>query len=302
MDEIEFYLKDLESRFKYLDKKKYYLSYSGGKDSHFLYWFIKEYLHDNEIEIVGVNTYMEHQEILARIKKNCDIVLLPKMKPFEIKEKYGSPCFSKWQDDMIHRYQNGSRRPYLIEVITGINKDTGKVVTGRFKLNKTAKKIVLNDTLHKVSPKCCEYLKKRPIKDYEKESGRKAILGVRGTESALRSTQYKSCFTKDKKFTPLHDLSDELLNAIYKKYKIELPKIYNYINRTGCMGCPYGSHRGNTQKELALLNDNQREFVIKLFKESYDVLGINYKNKQLKLDIKFEENRFFPVQCANLES
>lgn len=140
MDEIEFYLKDLESRFKYLDKKKYYLSYSGGKDSHFLYWFIKEYLHDNEIEIVGVNTYMEHQEILARIQKNCDIVLLPKMKPFEIKEKYGSPCFSKWQDDMIHRYQNGSRRPYLIEVITGINKDTGKVVTGRFKLNKTAKK------------------------------------------------------------------------------------------------------------------------------------------------------------------
>lgn len=274
MDEIEFYLKDLESRFKYLDKKKYYLSYSGGKDSHFLYWFIKEYLHDNEIEIVGVNTYMEHQEILARIKKNCDIVLLPKMKPFEIKEKYGSPCFSKWQDDMIHRYQNGSRRPYLIEVITGINKDTGKVVTGRFKLNKTAKKMVLNDTLHKVSPKCCEYLKKKPIKDYEKESGRKAILGVRGTESALRSTQYKSCFTKDKKFTPLHDLSDELLNAIYKKYKIELPEIYNYINRTGCMGCPYGSHRGNTQKELALLNDNQRKFVVKLFKESYDVLGI----------------------------
>lgn len=274
MDEIEFYLKDLESRFKYLDKKKYYLSYSGGKDSHFLYWFIKEYLHDNEIEIVGVNTYMEHQEILARIQKNCDIVLLPKMKPFEIKEKYGSPCFSKWQDDMIHRYQNGSRRPYLIEVITGINKDTGKVVTGRFKLNKTAKKMVLNDTLHKVSPKCCEYLKKRPIKDYEKESGRKAILGVRGTESALRSTQYKSCFTKDKKFTPLHDLSDELLNAIYKKYKIELPEIYNYINRTGCMGCPYGSHRGNTQKELALLNDNQRKFVVKLFKESYDVLGI----------------------------
>ncbi|MGZ0065942.1 hypothetical protein [Thomasclavelia ramosa] len=67
MDEIEFYLKDLESRFKCLNRKKYYLSYSGGKDSHFLYWFIKEYLHDNEIEIVGVNTYMEHQEILARI-------------------------------------------------------------------------------------------------------------------------------------------------------------------------------------------------------------------------------------------
>ena len=35
IDEVDFYLKDLESRFKYLDNKKYYLSYSGGKDSHF---------------------------------------------------------------------------------------------------------------------------------------------------------------------------------------------------------------------------------------------------------------------------
>lgn len=116
MNEIEFYLKDLESRFKYLNRKKYYLSYSGGKDSHFLYWFIKEYLHDTEIEIVGVNTRMEHPEILKRIQQNCDVVLLPKMKPFEIKEKYGSPCFSKWQDEMIERYQKGIRTPNTVEI------------------------------------------------------------------------------------------------------------------------------------------------------------------------------------------
>ena len=58
MDEEDFYLKDLESKLKKIDKSKYYLSYSGGKDSHFLYWFIKEYLHDDEIEIVSVNTYI----------------------------------------------------------------------------------------------------------------------------------------------------------------------------------------------------------------------------------------------------
>lgn len=274
MDKAEFYLEDLKSRFKGIDSNKYYLSYSGGKDSHFLYWFIKDYLKDDHIEIVGVNTYMEHPQIRKRIEENCDIVLFPKMKPFEIKEKYGSPCFSKWQDDMIHRYQNGSRRPYLIERIKGIHKDTGEVVKGRFKLNKTAKEMTLNGTLHKVSPKCCEYLKKRPMKEYEKRSGRKAILGVRGSEGALRSTQYKSCFTKDKKFTPLHDLSDELFNVIYEKYEIELPEIYNHIDRTGCMGCPYGSHWGDTEKELALLSENQRKFVCELFKESYEVLGI----------------------------
>ena len=53
MTETEFYLLDLEAKFKKIDKKQYYLSYSGGRDSHFLYWFIKEWLHDEEIEIVG---------------------------------------------------------------------------------------------------------------------------------------------------------------------------------------------------------------------------------------------------------
>lgn len=283
MDEIEFYLKDLESRFKYLDKKKYYLSYSGGKDSHFLYWFIKEYLHDNEIEIVGVNTYMEHHEILKRIQQNCDVVLLPNMKPFEIKEKYGSPCFSKQQDEYIRRYQGGSRAKSTLDRVLAREENM-------YNISKKAREYVLSGSAHKISPYCCKYLKKEPLKEYEKTSCKKAILGVRGSESLTRKHNYKTCFTKDKKFTPLHDLDDELLDKIYKKYNIEIPKIYNYINRTGCMGCPYGSYKNECEKELDLLNDNQRKYVIKLFKESYDVLGIDYKNKQLKLDYEVKEN------------
>ena len=42
IDEIDFYLKDLKSRFDLIDKSKYYLSYSGGKDSHCLLWCIKK--------------------------------------------------------------------------------------------------------------------------------------------------------------------------------------------------------------------------------------------------------------------
>ena len=86
--DVKSYLSTLKERFKLIDSTKYYLSYSGGKDSHFLYWFIKEYLRDNDIEIVSVNTLMEHQEILARINKNADRILYPSMKPTEIKEKY----------------------------------------------------------------------------------------------------------------------------------------------------------------------------------------------------------------------
>ena len=282
MSEEEFYLIDLKSKFDKIKPNTYYLSYSGGKDSHFLYWFIKEYLKRDDIKIVGINTYMEHHEIRDRILKNSDIVLIPKLKPFQIKEKYGIPCFSKIQDDFIDRYQRGSRCKSLMERIQSrkfIGKD-GKEHLSSFSLNKKARELLLSGKLHKVSPKCCKYLKKEPARQFEKETGLKAILGVRGSESAMRKSQYKSCFTKDKKFTPIHDLSDELLDKIYKKYNIEIPKVYEHIKRTGCMGCPYGSYKHDTEKELSLLNDNQKKFVCEYFKESYEVLGILDKEKK----------------------
>ena len=272
MDEVEFYLIDLKSKFDKIKPNTYYLSYSGGKDSHFLYWFIKEYLKRDDIKIVGINTYMEHHEIRDRIMKNSDIVLKPSLKPFEIKEKYGSPCFSKEQDFYIYYYQNSLRKGKQPSK-TIMEKINGTYKTG-FVLSKKAREYVLSGKAHKITHLCCHYLKKDPARKYEKETGLKPILGIRSGESNLRKRQYKTCFTKDKKFTPIHDLSDELLDKIYEKYNIETPKVYDHIKRTGCMGCPYGSWKGDTEKELALINDNQRKFVCEYFKESYEVLGI----------------------------
>lgn len=48
------------------------------------------------------------------------------------------------------------------------------------------------------------------------------------------------------------------------------------------MGCPYGAWKKDTQKELELLNENQRKFVTEYFKESYEVRGID-TNIQLKI-------------------
>ena len=285
MSEEEFYLQDLKSKFDKIKPNTYYLSYSGGKDSHFLYWFIKEYLKRNDIKIVGINTYMEHHEILQRINKNCDIVLKPKLKPFEIKEKYGIPCFSKIQDDFIDRYQRGSRTKSLMERIyyREFKGRDGKIHTSSFSLNKKARELLLSGKLHKISPKCCKYLKKEPAREFEKETGLKAILGVRGQESNMRKAQYKSCFTKDMKFTPIHDLTDELLDKIYIKYNIEIPKVYKHIRRTGCMGCPYGSYKHDTEKELALITEDQRKFVCEYFKESYEVLEVK-ASMQMTID------------------
>jgi len=280
MDEVEFYLIDLKSRFDKIKPNTYYLSYSGGKDSHFLYWYIKEYLKRDDIKIVGINTYMEHPEILKRIKNNCDIVLLPKLKPLEIKDKYGIPCFSKEQDFYIYYYQNALKKG-LKPSKTIQQKIDGTYDKGFKGISKLAREYIKSGNAHNITHLCCYYLKKKPAHDFEKESGLKAILGIRGEESVLRRQQYKSCFTKSKKFIPLYDLSDELLDKIYKKYNIEIPKVYEHICRTGCMGCPYGSYKHDTEKELALLNENQYRFVCELFKESYEVLKIPYRQKEI---------------------
>lgn len=277
-DEVDFYLVDLKSKFDKIKPNTYYLSYSGGKDSHFLYWFIKVYLKRDDIKIVGCNTCMEHHEILKRILENSDIVLYPILKPFEIKEKYGIPCFSKEQDFYIYYYQNALRKGKKPSK-TIQQKIDGTYDKGFSGISKKAREYVKSEKAHKITHLCCYYLKKKPFHDFEKKSGLKPILGIRSTESSLRKQQYKSCFTSNGKFVPIHDLTDELLDKIYLKYDIEIPEVYKHVTRTGCMGCPYGSFKHETEKELNLINDNQRKFVCEYFKESYEILGIDIERK-----------------------
>ena len=281
MDELEFYLADLKSRFAGINPQDYYLSYSGGKDSHFLYWFIKEILHEDRIEIVAINTRMEYPQIMRRMYKYADKVLLPQYTISWVTEIYGTPCFSKHKDQYIAQYQHGKRTDALMSHILGVNPKTGQP-TSTFSLSERQRELLLSGKLHKISPACCNITKKMTAHKYERESGKKAILGVRGSEGINRRTQYKSCFTKDRKFTPIYDLSTQLLNEANLRYNIEVPEIYNHIARTGCMGCPYGYWHGDVEKELLLLNDAQRKYVISLFSKSYDVLGVRYDDELFK--------------------
>lgn len=271
----EYWLKFLADRFRQkIQTSDYYLSYSGGKDSHFLLWFIKEYLGNTDIEIVGANTGFEIPEIRRRITQNSDVVVHPIMHRDKVKEQYGIPCFSKLQDEYIHRYQTGNRSENTMKAINGENV--------MFNLNRKARELLLSGKLHKVSNKCCEYMKKRPMKQYEKRSGRKPIIGVRGSESGLRKSQYETCVQSNGSFTPIYDMSDDLMEMIYDLWQIPIPSCYQYLSRTGCAGCPYGR---NTETELSLLPDIQRKSITGYFKESYDVLGVDYRNIQMTLSL-----------------
>lgn len=268
------YLQELGKRFTQIDPRKYCLAYSGGKDSHLLFWFIREYAKIDGITIMGVITRLEAKEIADRIYKNSDVVLKSELEPMQIKELYGSPCFSKIQDEFIRRFQGGSRTANTMRFVMGENPI--------FKLSSKAREKLLNDELPKISSYCCKYLKRQPANNFLKNSKLKTIVGVRADESKVRRARYKGCFSKDGTFTPIWDLSDELEKQIYKKFNIELPEIYKYVDRTGCMGCPYakrcvGDIR-NIEKELLLADDKLFDFACQYFEESYKVLGVNVEN------------------------
>ena len=136
-------------------------------------------------------------------------------------------------------------KQYLGKKFIGRN---GKEYKSSFQINNKARNLLLNNKLHNVSDLCCYYLKKLPAKEYEEKTNRKPILGIMGDESLRRKRVYNSCFRKNGTFTPIYDLTEQLKLRIYNQYKIELPKIYDYVNQTGCIGCPYGMYKGNTKK------------------------------------------------------
>ena len=71
---------------------------------------------------------------------------------------------------------------------------------------------------------------------YARETGKKAIIGVRQSESKLRKAKYDTCLQSNGNFSPIYDFSDLLIEDIYRAYDIEVPSCYNYVQRTGCAG------------------------------------------------------------------
>ena len=266
----DLYLRKLEMRFENkIEYSDYYLSYSGGKDSHLIYWFIKEYLKTDKIPIVSVNTRLEHKEIMQRMYQNADLVLIPEIKPMEIKVKFGIPCFTKTQDEYIKRYQRGNRSEHTMSRIMGNT-------PSKHNLNKKAREIALSGAAHKISNECCIKTKEDTLAKYEKETGKRAIIGVRTAESINRQGAYQTCLSKSGKFSPIYDFPEMAVDAIYQVYKIETPKLYQCVKRTGCIGCPYINDPKRIEQDLALATPNQRKYIIQLFKESYDVKNVNY--------------------------
>ena len=196
MNEVEFYLEDLKSKFAKINPEEYYLAYSGGRDSHFLLWFIREYLHEQRIMPVFENTGMEIPEIRERALANAQVILKPAMKHAEIKEKYGIPLNTKASDNWVHRYQVLKEKGYSDEDMPGYIRFYALREIGEYAeihnsgklsftcVNKKTSEALKRGELHKVSNLCCEYLKKKPAHLYrEREREREELRGKRSSGS-----------------------------------------------------------------------------------------------------------------------
>lgn len=259
LQQKEFHFYNVIDTFYHKMNGNVYKSFSGGKDSTVMKFLIDKWtdiLGYDRIPDVFNDTTNEHKEILDFVKSFGDQViwLKPKMTFAQTLKKYGYPLISKEQAMAISRYQNTKRLDQKVYRLTGVKPDGTKGVVGviskkwRFMINAP----------FSITNRCCDILKKEPVKRFEKQTGLKPIIGVMTEESRSRKLKYLSdggCITfKEGKEScqPLSLFTEEDIWSLIEKYNIEICSIYfdQEINgeivtgekRTGCAYCGFGSH------------------------------------------------------------
>lgn len=258
---------------------KCYVSFSGGKDSTVLLALIKLCEEIYTIPVGGIpavfsNTGIELGITVDFVKWVKDSgwysnvqIIRPKVSFDWVLKNKGKPIKSKLKSEYIERWQRGNRSDsvvrFLIEGKTRSGKDSWKM-----KLYDKDVHMISDDFTIKISNQCCDYLKKKPFKEYAKDKNlRGSMTGMRADEGGVREVVVKrrendgnkKICTSIKKDgfiqkSPIIDWSDNDVDAFIKKYNVPLSKAYTeyHFHRTGCMGCPYSR---NIVIDLKYLHD-----------------------------------------------
>lgn len=161
---------------------KVYVSFSGGKDSTVLLHIARQLYPD--IEAVFVDTGLEYPEIREFVKTFDNVTWLkPEINFHDVIKTYGYPMISK----EVSRYISVARRCPNGKTAMKFNANNPHDAKygGRYSVVKWNK---LTDSEIPISHKCCDVMKKKPVKKYEKANGSKAILATMATESKVRKT------------------------------------------------------------------------------------------------------------------
>lgn len=149
----------------------------------------------------------------------------------------------------------------------------------------------------KISAKCCDEMKKKPLHKWQKENKKPyAIIGIMRAEGGQRESAQCLRF-KNNKFTafqPLAPITKDWEEWFIETYNVDICEIYKppySFERTGCKGCPFALH---LQKELETLDKffpaerKQCEIIWRPVYEEYRRLGYRLKplenGRQMSLD------------------
>lgn len=268
-----------------------YVSFSGGKDSTVLKHIVDSMYPD--IPALFVNTGLEYPDIQGFVRDvkagnwdcfNPDVqILRPEMRFDEVIKKYGYPVGSKriaLNIEYGRKARNHGNIQKYQEYIFGrrLGKKDGK----EYKFMPVPSQLMpLVDADIKISNRCCDVMKKKPLHKYQAETGRKAIIATMACESKQRAdgwmkTGCNAFESKEPKSKPLSFWTEQDILHYIKKYDVPYCKVYGDIRvkphgvdvpdnqidivdylgcyepedtlettgckRTGCMFCMFGCH------------------------------------------------------------
>ena len=273
-----------------------YVSFSGGKDSTVLNHIVDSMYDD--VPSLFVNTGLEYPEIqrFAMSQKNA-IAVRPEMRFDEVLKKYGYPVISK---EVSKKIQETKKCPngYSSQSFDP-NSPKIQKYGSRYDLTKWK---YLFDAPFEVSAKCCDVMKKKPAKKYEKETGRKPMIATMASESRLRYTKWLqfgcNAFEQIRPTSqPLSFWTEQDILHYLQKYNVPFCTVYGDIvvdleaeldgqlnmidilgcyeptdrlkttgcSRTGCIFCMFGCHlekEPNRFQRLKKTHPRQWEYCI----------------------------------------
>lgn len=265
-----------------------YVSFSGGKDSTVLKHIVDS-MYDN-IPAVFVNTGLEYPEIQQFVREikagkyecfNPDVeIIRPEMRFDEVLQKYGYPVISKEVSQVLYEARamlaKGKTDGAQLRKLRGekLDKNGNK---STFNMERHA---YLLDAPFQISHKCCDVMKKNPVKGYEKQTGRKPMVATMAAESVLRMNKWLrygcNAFDMNRPMSqPMSFWTEQDILHYIKEYNVPYCPVYGDIrvkpqadiiegqinlidylgcyeaedtlettgcNRTGCTFCMFGCH------------------------------------------------------------